>query len=137
MTSQSGVHSKTASKKESEISPSLPSEKGTHTPAILCIGYLLACFFFFCTLFSSFLMHWHVPYPFSSSHPSAGGFADIIHLLCRGKLWGILTFTDTRTMYHALSPTFYSYQLLKHILRVLCPSHIVSTFLLNSLLFNI
>lgn len=128
------VHSKMISKKENEILPSFPSEKETHSSNS---QYWLASCCFFLTLFSSFCMHWHVPYPFSSSCPSAGGSVDIIHLLCRSKLWGNPTFIDARTVHCAFSLSFYSYQIPKHILKVIFLSNVISTFLFNSLLFNI
>lgn len=128
------VHSKMISKKENEILPSFPSEKGTHSSNS---QYWLASCCFFLTLFSSLCMHWHVPYPFSSSCPSAGGSVDIIHLLSRSKLWGNPTFIDTRTVHCAFSLSFYSYQIPKHILKVIFLSNVISTFLFNSLLFNI
>lgn len=128
------VHSKMISKKENEILPSFPSEKGTHSSNS---QYWLASCCFFLTLFSSLCMHWHVPYPFSSSCPSAGGSLDIIHLLCRSNLQGNPTFIDARTVHCAFSLSFYSYQIPKHILKVIFLSNVISTFLFNSLLFNI
>lgn len=46
-------------------------------------------------------------------------------------------FIDARAVHCAFSLSFYSYQLPKHILKVICLSNAISTFLFNSLLFNI
>lgn len=115
-------------------SPKVSFRKGTYTSAILRIGLSPQFLsFFFPTFSSSFLMCCHVPYSFSSSCPSAGGFADTVPLFLknaqvRDKLWRIPTFVDTKTLQLALSPSFYSENLPKHIFKVIHPSNVMSTF---------